>query len=141
MTALKFSNPKTITSFVSCVLHKNTRIHNTRSLFSFLITVLSLSYRPFKFSCSRDGMFQYLAHLYRDSNITKKLVRNAYMYLRKNLIHILYFLESNWIMKMTWDNWNISSLINIIINIIANKTLAEGSKDNCPPPPHAAEKM
>ena len=38
-------------------------------------------------------------------------------------------------MKMTWDNWNILSLI--IINIIANKTLAvpEGSKDNCPPPP------
>jgi hypothetical protein len=56
-----------------------------------------------------------------------------YMYLQKNMIHILYFLERNWIMKMTWDNWNILSLI--IINIIANKTLAvpEGSKDNCPP--------
>jgi hypothetical protein len=43
------------------------------------------------------------------------------MYLRKKLIHILYFLERNWITKMTWDNLNISSLIKI--NIIVNKII------------------
>jgi hypothetical protein len=69
------------------------------------------------------------------------------MYLRKNSIHILCFLERNWIMKVTWDNWNISSLI--IINIIVNKVKhnthltglytagrAAGETDPLPPPCH-----